>query len=89
MIPVQVSGASPKLLSRSVTFTAELQRGEPWENIPLEFSRLSIDSVKVSVAFVGDDASYHVLPSLVGLRMLMNPSKTHHRIWEDVDFLHV
>ena len=32
------------------------------------------------------DPSYPVLPRFVGLRMLMDPSKTQHRIWKDVDF---
>ena len=77
---MKVSGVSPNLLSRSVDFTAELQRSESWEDVPLEFSRLSIDSVMVSVAFVCYDPSYLVLPSFVGLRMLMDPSKTQHRI---------
>ena len=77
---VQVSGVSPSLLSRSVTFTAELERCESWENIPLEFSRLSTDSVIVSVALISNDPSYPVFPRFVGLRMLMDPSKTQHRI---------
>ena len=59
---------------------AELQRCESCENIPLELSRLSVDSIIISVAFISDDPSYPVLPSFVGLRMLMAPSKTQHRI---------
>ena len=49
--PVKVSGVSPKSLSRSIDFTAELQRCESWEDVPLEFGRLSIDTVIISVAF--------------------------------------
>ena len=36
-------------------FITELQRCESWENVPLEFSRLSIDSIMISVAFHGFD----------------------------------
>ena len=64
----------------------ELQRGESWENIPLEFCRLTIGSVIVSVALISCDPSYPVFPSFVGLRILMDPSKTPHRIRKDVDF---
>ena len=64
----------------------ELQRSESWEDVPLEFSRLSIDSVIVSVALGSCDPSYPVFPSFVGLRILMDPSKTQHRNRKDVDF---
>ena len=64
----------------------ELQSGESWENVPLEFGRLSTDSVKVSVALRSCDPSYPVFPRFVGLRMLMDPSKTQHRNRKDVDF---
>ena len=36
----------------------ELQRGESWENVPLEFSRLSIDSIIVFVALRSCDPFY-------------------------------
>ena len=80
ILSVKVSGASPKLLRRSVTFTVDLQRGESWEDVPLEFSRLSIDSVLVSAAFLIDDPFNPLLPSFVGYRMLMDLSKVQHRI---------
>ena len=73
ILPVKVSVSSPNLLSRSVSFTAELQRCESWEDVPLEFSRLSINTIIISVAFLGFDPCNSVLPSFVGLRMLMNP----------------
>ena len=34
---MKASGDCPKELSNSVIFVTELQRREPWENIPLEF----------------------------------------------------
>ena len=49
ILPVKFSGVSPNLYSKLLTFFAELQRIESWENVPLEFRWLSIDSVKVSV----------------------------------------
>ena len=84
ILPVKVSGVSPKLLSRSLTLP--LQRCESWEDVPLEFSRLSIDSVIVSVALISRDPFNPFLPSFVGFRMLMDLSKAQHRIWKDVDF---
>ena len=52
---MKVSGVSPILLSRSVTLPQSCKRCESWEDVPLEFSRLSTDSVGVSVAFVSRD----------------------------------
>ena len=75
ILPVKVSGVSPKLLSRSVTLPQSCN-----VDVPLEFGRLSIDSVIVSAAFVSDDPFNPCLPSFVGFRMLMDPSKTQHRI---------
>ena len=60
--------------------------GVPGKMVPLEFSRLSTDSITVSAVLRNCDPSYPVLPRFVGLRMLMDPSKTQHRIWKDVDF---
>ena len=78
--PVKVSGVSPNLLSRSVTLPQNCNVVNPGQNIPLELGRLSIDSVIVSVAFVGDDPFNPFFPSFDGLRMLMNPSKKQQRI---------
>ena len=50
-------------------------------------NRLSTDSVTVSVALISCDPSYPVFQSFVGPRILMDPSKTQHRIRKDVDFL--
>ena len=50
ILSVKVSGACPKSLSKSVTLPQ--QRGESWEDVPLEFSRLSIDTVIISSAFL-------------------------------------
>ena len=57
ILPVIFSGVSPNLLSKLLTFVAELQRVKSWEDVPLEFRRLSIDSVKVSVALRRFDPS--------------------------------
>ena len=75
IIPVTVSGVSLNLLSRSVTFTMELQRGESWEKVPLEFSGLSTDSIIVSVALRSCAPFYSVLQRFVGIWMLMDPSQ--------------
>ena len=73
ILPVKVPGVSPNLLSRSVTLQQSCNVVHPGKIFPLDFSRLSIDSVIVSVAFISYDPSYPVLPSFDGLRMLMGP----------------
>ena len=78
ILPVKLSGASPKSLSRSVT--AELQRCESWEDVPLEFSRLSIDTIIISVPSHGFDPCNSVFPSFVGIKMLKDPPEAQHRI---------
>ena len=80
ILPVKVSGVSPKSLSKIVDFTAELQRCESWEDVPLEFDRLSIDTVIISVSFLGHDPCNSVLPSFVGIWMLKDPPEAQHRI---------
>ena len=65
-------------------FVAELQSIESWEDVPLEFHWLSTDSITISVDLRSCDPSCPVLPRF-GLRMLMDPSKTQHRIRKDVD----
>ena len=77
---VKCSGVSPNLLSKKFDFVAELQRIESWEDVLLEFSRLSIDSVKVSVALRRCDPSYPFLPCFVRFRILMDLPKTQYRI---------
>ena len=87
ILPLKVSGVSPKSLSRSfINFTAELQRCESWEDVPFEFGRLSIDTVIISVAFHGFDPCNSVFPSFVGIRMLKDPPEAQHRIRDDIDF---
>ena len=66
-------------------FTAELQRFESWEDIPLEFSRLSTDTVIVSAALRSCDPFYPFLPSFVGIWILIDLSKTQHTILKDAD----
>ena len=41
---MKVTGVYLIQLRRSPDFMTELQRCESWENVPLEFSRLSVDS---------------------------------------------
>ena len=45
-----------------------------------------MDSIIISVFFLGSDSWNSVLPSFVGFGMLKNLSETQHRIWEDIDF---
>ena len=82
---MKFSGVS-QIAQKIIDFITELQRCESWENIPLEFSRLSGDSIIISVAFYGSDSCNPVLPSFVGFRMLKNLSEGQHRIREDIDF---
>ena len=49
MLPVKFSGVSPLISTVTFDFLTELQRIESWENIPLEFHWLTVNSVKVSV----------------------------------------
>ena len=78
ILPVKVSGVSPNLLSRSVTLPHSCNVVNPGKYSTRIQSALH-DSVIVSVAFLSYDPSYPISPSLVGLRMLMDPSKTQHR----------
>ena len=77
---VKVSSSSPIF-----GIFIELQRIESWEDVPFEFNWLSTDSIKVSVVLKCCDPFYPVLPSFVGIWMLMDLSKTLYRIWKDVD----
>ena len=49
ILPVKFSGVSPYLLSKLFDSVAELQRIKSWEDVPLQFDWLAVDSVKVSV----------------------------------------
>ena len=69
ILPVKVSGVSLMVLSC-----------ESWEDVPLELGRLSIDSVIVSGALVSDGPYNPSFSSFVGFRMLMDLTKTQHRI---------
>ena len=80
ILPVKISGFSPNLLSGSVTLPWSCNVCESWENVPLDFGRLSTDSIKVSVALRRCDPFYPFLPSFVGFRILMDLSKTQYRI---------
>ena len=73
-------------VAQIIDFITELQRCESWEDVPLEFSRLSLDSIIVFVACLGLDSCNSVLPSFVGIRMLKDSSEAQHRIREDIDF---
>ena len=48
ILPVKFSGVSFNLNSKVLTSLTELQRIESWENIPLEFHWLAVNSVQVS-----------------------------------------
>ena len=80
ILPVKVSGVCPRALSRSLILSTELQRCESWEDVPLEFIWLSIESIIISVAFPGLDSCNSVLQSFVGIVMLKNLSEAQHRI---------
>ena len=86
IFPVNVSECLSQIAQKITDFITELHRCESWENVPLEFSRLSIDSIIISVAFPGLDSCNSVLPSFVGIRMLKDPPEAQHRIREDIDF---
>ena len=80
ILPVKDSGVFPKRAQKITDFITELQRCESWEDVPLEFSRLSTDSIIVSVALRSCDPFYPVLPKFVGIWMFMDLSKTQYRI---------
>ena len=63
ILPVKVSGVCPKSAQQIIDFITELQRCQSWEDVPLEFSRLSTDTVIVSVALRSYDPSNSILPS--------------------------
>ena len=86
ILPVKVSGVFPQVAQYIIDFTTDLQRCESWEDVPLEFSRLSIDTIIISVASLGLDPCNSVLPSFVGIKMLKDPAEAQHRIREDIDF---
>ena len=86
ILPVKVSGASRKSLSRSLTLPQSCNVVNPGEDVPLEFSRLSIDSIIISVALISCDPCNSVLPSFGGFWMLKDPPEAQHRIREDIDF---
>ena len=62
-----------------------MQRIESWEDVPLEFSRPSTDSVIVSVALRSCDPFYPVLPSFVGMWMLKDPPEAFTNNLESAD----
>ena len=79
ILPVKVSGASPNLLSRSVTLPQICNVVNPGKM----FHSNSVGSPlipSVSVAFVSDDPFNPFLPNFVGFKMLMDLSKAQHRI---------
>ena len=84
VLPVKVSGDCPTELSRLLILSQSCS--EPWENIPLEFRRLSSDVLKIAVVPLGSYSCNSVFPSFVGFGMLKNFAETQHRIREDEDF---
>ena len=70
ILPLKVSGRFSHRAQKIADFITELQRCEYWENVPLEFRRLSVNSIIISVASLGSDSCNPVLPSFVAFRML-------------------
>ena len=68
-------GCLSQVAQKIIDFTTELQRCESWENVPLEFRRLSVDSIIISVASSGLDPCNSVFPSFVGIRTLEGSSR--------------
>ena len=67
-------------------FTTELQRCESWENVPLEFRRLSVDGIIIFVVSVDSYSRNSVFPNFVAFKMLKNFVETQYRIWDYIDF---
>ena len=82
ILPVKVAGVLSQIAQKIADFITELQRCESWENVPLEFSRLPVDGIIISIAFLGSDSCNPVLPSFVGFGMLKNLSEAPQRIRE-------
>ena len=62
-----------------------MQRGESWENIPLEFNWLTINSIQGSVFWWTFEPRQSVFPCYIWLRVLVYLSKTQYRIWKYED----
>ena len=64
---------------------AELQCGESWEDISLEFHWLTINSVQSSVFLWTFEPRQSVFPCHIWLWVLVHLSKADHRIWKYVN----
>ena len=82
-LAVKLSGVSPNLYSKLLTSSLSCNVLNP-EKYSLEFHRLTVDSVKVSVILRRCNSILFLQASL-GFRILMDLSKTQHRIRKDVD----
>ena len=80
IIPVKVSGASPMSLSRALILPQNCNVVNPGKMFHSTSVGSPLIPSQVSVAFVSRDPFNPVLPSFVGFRMLIDPSKAHHRI---------
>ena len=86
ILPVKVSGVCPKSLSRSMILSQNCNVVNPGKMFHSNSVGLSIDSIIISVAFLGSGSCNSVLPSFVGFGMLKNLSEAQHRIREHIDF---
>ena len=75
ILPVKDSGVCHIGLRRSLILSQSCN-----DVNPLEFRRLSVDCIIISVAFLGSDSCNPVLPSFVGIWMLKDPPEAQNRI---------
>ena len=73
ILPVKVAGVWSQIAQKIIDFITELQRCESWEDVPLQFSRLSADSIIISVAFLGSDSCNPVPSKLRWIRDVEEP----------------
>ena len=73
------SGSRRDRTRRRYTLSQSCNVVNSWEDVPLEFSRLSVDSIIISVAFLGSDSCNPVLPSFVGFWDVEEPFPRHNK----------
>ena len=83
ILPVKFSGShcnSPIIL---LNLIEDFHYSSPWENLPLEFHRLSINSIQLAEIIVVRMPLNLLLPRFN--RIVSHFSQTEHRVGEDID----
>ena len=88
ILPVKVSGVCPIESSEDRWFYHRAATLWILENVPLEFCRLSVDGIIISVDFLGSDSCNSVLPSFIGFGGPPHPLRPHNdtKNWPKLDW---